>query len=187
MHTARLKLCVFSGLLLLGLCSPATAQRGEFLKPETFAQQAFKDPASALQVLWLNKDLRRKAESILGHSYSGLRQRYWGDGTRTAWIFEEIGKELPITIGVVVENNRVHQVRILAYRESRGGEVRYPFFTRQFEQLSLIGSPEDYGLSGHIDGITGATLSVRAVSKVATLALFFHQQTPHTEIAHVAQ
>ncbi|MCV6604514.1 MAG: FMN-binding protein, partial [Porticoccaceae bacterium] len=69
----------------------------------------------------------------------------------------------------------IEQVKILEFRESRGWEVRYPFFTKQFIGVGLA-HKKRYRLDSHIDGITGATLSVRAVKKVATLALFFHRQ-----------
>lgn len=85
---------------------------------------------------------------------------------------EEIGKELPITIGVVINQNQVEQVKILAFRESRGWEVRYPAFTAQYRDVKIT---PDNKLDAHIDGITGATLSVRAVSKVTTLALYYHR------------
>ena len=159
------------------------AQKGVFLAPSAFSAQAFPKPSKVLQTLWLNRAMRDRAEKILGHSYAGLRQRYWGQGTKTAWVFEEIGKELPITVGVIIENNRIAKISILEYRESRGGEVRYPFFTDQFKRLGLIKTPKKYALSGHIDGVTGATLSVRAIKKVATLALLFHHNTPFTQVA----
>ncbi|MEH6529369.1 MAG: FMN-binding protein, partial [Porticoccus sp.] len=108
----------------------------------------------------------------------GLRVRYWRLGTKTVWIMEEIGKELPITIGVAVNQGSINQgsveqVKILAFRESRGWEVRYPAFTAQYLGVQMTPGKK---LDTHIDGITGATLSVRAVTKVATLALFYHQQ-----------
>ncbi|WP_373098012.1 FMN-binding protein, partial [Zhongshania sp.] len=94
---------------------------------------------------------------------------------KTAWILEEIGKEMPITIGVVVDLDSadgkslaVSRVDILAFRESRGWEVRHDFFTEQFKGAVLV---RDDILSQHIDGITGATLSVRAVKQVARIAL----------------
>ncbi len=167
-------------LVISVLSAQVSAQKGIFLAPEKFSAQVFEEPGKVLQTLWLNRAMRDQAESILGHSFRGMRQRYWGQGAKTAWIFEEIGKELPITIGVVIENNRIVKVSILEYRESRGGEVRYPFFTRQFENIGLIKTPGKYSLDGTIDGVTGATLSVRAVKNVATLALLFHHNTPFT-------
>lgn len=135
------------------------------------------------KLFWVTGESRDRAEAVLGHRFPGLRLRYWGEGERTLWIMDEIGKEMPITIGVVVDNDEIANITILEYRESRGGEVRYPFFTRQFVGLSLDGG-KDNSLSGQIDGITGATLSVAAVRKVAILALLFHHQTPFSKSAN---
>lgn len=169
-------------LLVMGLlCSAfAQAQRGQFLSAEQYRDQIFAE-ALPYQALWISKEQRAQIENILGHSFRGLRIRYWGRGSQSAWIFEEIGKELPITVGVSVEGEAIVDVSILEYRESRGGEVRYPFFTSQFKGLTLRTKDERLGLNGHIDGITGATLSVNALKKVATLALFCHQLSPYAK------
>jgi Na+-translocating ferredoxin:NAD+ oxidoreductase RnfG subunit len=68
----------------------------------------------------------------------------------------------------VVDAQQVELVKVLAYRESRGWEVKHPAFTQQFVEASLV----ENKLDKHIDGITGATLSVRAMTKVVTLALY---------------
>ncbi len=81
---------------------------------------------------------------------------------------EEIGKERPITTGIVIDQDKIELVRILIFRESRGWEVRYPFFTDQFKEVRLINKNM---LDTPIDGISGATLSVNAVTKLARLAL----------------
>ena len=130
------------------------------------------------QTLWLTREIKERAAAILGHRFNGLRVRYWGEHNRTVWILDEVGKEMPITIGVAVEAGKLLNIQILEYRESRGGEVRYPFFTDQFKGLILESENQDK-LNGYIDGITGATLSVAAVRKVAILALVFHQHTPY--------
>lgn len=154
------------------------AQKENLDSIEKFREQAFLGVTLKWQTLWLTKALRAEAESILGHRFSGVRLRYWGQSQRTAWIFDEIGKERPITIGIVVDENKIEQVRVLTFRESRGGEIRYPFFTDQFVGLGLFAPANTpYSLNKSIDGISGATLSVRAVKRVAILALFFHQQT----------
>lgn len=98
-----------------------------------------------------------------------LRQRYWQEGEKTVWILEEIGKEEPITAGFVIDQSKVSQVSVLTYRESRGWEVRYPSFLKQFVNAVLN---EDLQLSQSIDGISGATLSVSAMKKMARLALY---------------
>ena len=170
-----LRLLVF--LLLLGWGSAVLAQRGSFMSVQEFREMAFGAPAPAWQTLWVGKRERARIESILGHSFPALRVRYLGVGSRTAWVFEEIGKELPITLGVVVDNGSVQSTVVLEYRESRGGEIRHPFFSRQFLGARLK-ADEQLELDREIDGITGATLSVRAMQNVVRLALYCHQLTP---------
>ena len=80
----------------------------------------------------------------------------------------------PITTGLVINEDRVERIRVLEYRESRGGEVRHPFFTGQFKGAGLT---EEHRLDRPIDGISGATLSVRALKKLAALALYLHRIT----------
>lgn len=140
---------------------------------ERFLQDGFAGKVPAHQMLWLTPDLKARAAKVLEHPYAGMRVKYWREGGRTAWVIDEIGKERPITIGVIVDDGRIAKVQVLAFRESRGGEVRYPFFTKQFANVGLKDGDR---LDGRIDGITGATLSVWAVTKVSRLALMFHRE-----------
>ncbi|MDO6424501.1 FMN-binding protein [Saccharophagus degradans] len=161
-------------------CAAVHGSEEETLKDvETFLAEAFVDAAPARKVLWVNDELREEVRQFIGYDLDQLRIRYWAAGSRTAWILEEIGKERPITMGIVVNGDEISNVSILVYRESRGAEVQYDFFTKQFLKANLVKNTKRYELSESIDGITGATLSVRAVKKVATLALFLHQQTPY--------
>jgi hypothetical protein len=57
---------------------------------------------------------------------------------------------------------------VLEFRESRGWEIRYPFFTDQYAGTELN---DNDGIDRAIDGITGATLSVNAANKVVRVAL----------------
>lgn len=162
---------ILLGVLLLN-ASVALA-KGVYLSVDQFVQAAFDDAVPARRKLWLSGEQREQLQAILGHAV-GLRVSYWQAQDRSAWILEEIGKELPITIGIVVEAGQLLDVRILAFRESRGGEVRYPFFTRQFVGLTL--QSDNRRLSATIDGISGATMSVDAVTRAAQAALFMAQQ-----------
>ncbi|MDP4884461.1 MAG: FMN-binding protein, partial [Opitutales bacterium] len=65
------------------------------------------------------------------------------------------------------------QMQVLIYRESHGWEVRYPFFTDQFEGLELT---NENTLNRKIDGISGATLSVNALTRLSKLALHLHKE-----------
>jgi len=163
-----------AGWLLAALVATSALARGVYLTPEAFLSDAFGTAPPEPQVLWLKGDIQAGAEEILGHRYPGLRIRYWGEGQRTAWILEEIGKEQPITVGLVVNQQKIERIRVLEFRESRGWEVRQPFFTEQFQGIGLTAERE---LDQPIDGISGATLSVRALKKLARLALYLHRQT----------
>lgn len=145
----------------------------EYLSREDFLALAFSEAEYSMEKLWLTESLLKAAKAELGQAPRGLRQRYWRHDSRTAWILEDIGKEKPITLGVVVEGFRIERVEVLAFRESRGWEIRYPFFTQQFPGVSL---GDDGYLSKHVDGITGATLSVRAVERMSRMALWLDQQ-----------
>lgn len=144
-----------------------------YQEPDDFISEVFAGKQAEIRVIWLDKTLQEKVATILDHPYRGLRVRYWIDGTRTAWILDETGKEKPITTGFVINNNKIELVRILAFRESRGWEVKHAFFTRQFEAASLN---QDNNLDRSIDNISGATLSVRAVTKLARVALLLHHK-----------
>jgi len=143
----------------------------EYMDRDRFLALAFASAEPEMKTLWLNAAARSAAEDAVGWAPQALRLRYWHADGRTAWILEDIGKEQPITLGVAVAGGRIERVEVLAFRESRGWEIRYPFFTEQFRGAGLAG---DGRLSRPIDGITGATLSVRAVERVARLALWLH-------------
>ncbi len=146
------------------------AKEDIYLEPDVFIEQSF-DGAPEQKVLWLTKETKASIKEVLGRDYQGLRIRYWQLGDRTAWILEEIGKVKPITTGFVIENGEMLQMRVLIYRESHGWEVRYPFFTDQFTGLQIDGNRR---LNKQIDGISGATLSVNALTRLSKLALFLH-------------
>ena len=154
--------------IVMLVTSTTVSARGVYQTNEAFLKEVFNQELPKSDVVWMKGNVREQVAAILGHAYAGLRIRYWSQDNRSAWILEEIGKEEPITFGVVITNQRVELVKVLAYRESRGWEVRHPAFTQQFSDASL----DESGLDRQIDGITGATLSVRAMTSVVTLALY---------------
>lgn len=158
-------------LTFLLLLSPAgLLLAGELYQtPEAFLDEVFAGHPPTPDVLWLKDEVRATSTQIMGHTYPGLRIRYWFSAPRSAWILEEIGKEKPITVGLVVNARTLERIRVLEFRESRGWEVHLPFFTDQFQGVGLTGNKQ---LDKDIDGISGATLSVRALEKLARLALY---------------
>ena len=146
-----------------------------YLEPEQFLTEVFGDAKPDPKILWITKDLRVITTKIMTHSKGPRRIRYWAQGSQSAWILEEIGKVKPITTGIVINDGRIERVSVLIYRESRGWEVRHSFFTNQFLGARLV---ENYQLSSSVDGISGATLSVSALTRLAQLALYLHEQIP---------
>ena len=164
---------VMLAVVMMFACSSVLAA-DVYLEPETFLSESFDGDVPKPKVLWLRGDTRKQVKQILGHSGAGLRVRYWARDARSVWILEEIGKTEPITTGLVVEDGALERIQVLIYRESRGWEVRYPFFTDQFHGATLTDLNRMNRLDRPINGISGATLSVRALTNLARMALFLH-------------
>lgn len=145
---------------------PANA-KGVYQTEEDFLLEVFSGKVPDQKRLILKSKLRKPIEKILRHPYSGMRIKYWQNNNQTAWILEEIGKEYPITFGMVVSNGKIAKAKVLIFREIRGWEVKYPAFTRQFVGATFDGEK----LDKNIDGVSGATLSVWAMTKIAKIAL----------------
>lgn len=139
-----------------------------------FVAAQFPESTPKRQALWLRGELASDIESILGRPSSRLRVHYWREGARSAWVLDEVGKELPITAGFVVNQGVLERAEVLVYREGRGGEVQYSSFLQQFVGLGR----KLLGLSQNIDNISGATLSVGAMKKMATMALRLSEALP---------
>jgi Na+-translocating ferredoxin:NAD+ oxidoreductase RnfG subunit len=79
-----------------------------------------------------------------------------------AVIGEEVGKYRPITFMVgTTPDLTVRNVEVLVYRESRGGEVRFPRFLRQYRGKS---GQSPIRTNRDIINIAGATVSVNALN-----------------------
>jgi len=160
-------------LLLTTICFTDVQARGTYQEPAEFIKESFSGETPEAKVIWLNEDIKKQVEEILDHKYKGRRVRYWKNNKRSAWILDEIGKKKSITTGIVINSNRIEKIKVLVFRESRGWEVRYPFFTKQYIDSVLN---KDNKLDKTIDGISGATLSVRALTKLARIALLLSKQ-----------
>lgn len=157
---------------LLSAAALASDAEDIYQTPAAFVAEAFNNPPPS-QTLWLSGELRDQVSDILGHAPRRIRERYWLADNRSLWILEEIGKERPITMGFVVDDGKLVDARVLVYRESRGWEIRLPRFTAQFTGATLENNAQ---LDRDIDGITGATLSVNAMHKLARVALLLHDK-----------
>ncbi|MBL4783750.1 MAG: FMN-binding protein [Porticoccaceae bacterium] len=161
-------------VFIIAICFLNTAiAKGVYQTPLAFIKQAFGGNTPSNATIWLTKERKQTISSILQHPPGYIRVKYWQHETRTAWILNEIGKEKPITVGVTINAGEIEQLKVLTFRESRGWEVKHDFFTRQFNNSSI---DNNLHLNQSVDGISGATLSVRALKKVARIALYLEQQ-----------
>jgi hypothetical protein len=180
-RSRRIPGCRPWGLLVLMVIAPfAVAAMGVYQAPEDFLKETFAGQPPAPEALWLTADVREAVTDILGHPPATMRLRYWRQGERTAWIVEEIGKEKPITTGIVIEQGRIERIKVLIFRESRGWEVRHDFFTDQFRSAALN---TDQQLDRSIDSISGATLSVNAITRLARMVLYLDARVARNESA----
>lgn len=160
---------------VLGLClfSAATVKAFEIYKtfqtPEVFLAEVFKNNVPAPKMLILDSNDQREIAAVFNRSFPQQRVRYWEDGERTVWIFDDIGKEgyVPTTSGFVINNGVVDSAKVLVYRESRGEQVAEPSFLNQINGSKAAGN----GLDKPVDNITGATLSVNMMKRMARTAI----------------
>jgi hypothetical protein len=161
--------------LLLTLSLPALLFAASVYETQAeFLSRAFTVSPPEPNLLWLSGDRKSAVRQLLGHDYSALRLRYWCQAGRSAWVLDEIGKELPITVGIIIENSHIKNLRVMTYRENRGGEVATPSFTDQFNNAELEDKSK---LDVTIDGISGATLSVQSLTRLARMALFLNVES----------
>jgi len=127
------------------------------------------DPIPKPSRIWVDKEKQNYIKSTFNPSQIKLSYRYWQKDNKTVWVLDEIGKERNITTGIVINNNVVKSVKVIAYRESRGGQVQSKRFTNQYQNKSMKSK-----FSKEIDSISGATLSVNAINKQVALALYLN-------------
>jgi FAD:protein FMN transferase len=106
-----------------------------------------------------------------------------GIPTGYALVMNEIGKSEPITFMVVMSpDQRVIDVHVMVYRESRGAEVHEKRFLRQFRGKRASDSIQ---VNNDIINYSGATLSSQAVAqgvkRALTLLKYFYPSAPPVE------
>ena len=162
-------------LLLIGAGSTAVgADEGgslwtTFQTPEAFLAQAFGNSVPPAQLMDLDAAKQSQISAVFGRAYPQSRLRYWKAGGRSAWILEDIGKPgyQLTTAAFVVKAGSIETARVLVYRESRGEQVGEASFLQQFNGAKLNGT----ALDRNIDNISGATLSVLMMQRMARAAI----------------
>ena len=104
----------------------------------------------------------------MGDKYKKRIFKYWKTNDKTLWILNSIGKYKPITAAFTVKECKINSAHVLIYREQHGYEIKYPSFLSQFNNLKINNK---FRLTGNIDNISGATLSVQSMDRMARTAL----------------
>jgi len=162
------------GLLLCFLTLTAGAEEEEYVERVFLTKkQALKLAFPGVKKVkkkkvWLTDSQTAAIQKILGDQikYNERRVTHYfglddaGQSVGAMTIGNEIGRSYPITFMVVINpNGTVKDVEIMVYREPHGWEVRFESFLSQFFGRNG-GDPFD-----NINNITGATLSVRSMTK----------------------
>lgn len=160
MTSKRLVLfCAMLSLTGLGMAGDA---------PEQFVETVFGD-LPATQTIRLSGDVQKGVKEAYGGRYPGFSVSYWQQGNRRVWALRARGKHGFVRAGLVTQEGRIVQVKVLSSKEQRGRMIETPRFLDQFAGVGLKGGA---ALDKRIDGISGATYSVNAVKKMARVALY---------------
>ena len=115
---------------------------------------------------------KNKIKEIMGDKYKKRLFSYWKKDDETVWILNSIGKYKPITAGFVVNNCKIKSSHVIVYREQHGYEIKYPSFLLQFTEGELDSNMK---LNFKVDNISGATLSVNSMKRMAKAALLLNK------------
>ncbi len=154
-------------LTLAAQTTVAGDQAAEFMR-EIFGGEV---PHSKLSV---TGEVARVVRATLGSGASRQVKCYHSVSNGTVWVLSAQGRHGPITAAFAVYGSRIRNCRILEDRERRGRRIRGRRYLQQFVGLRLV---DGNRFDRRVDGITGATVSSRAVEKMALLALRLNETT----------
>ena len=127
----------------------------------------------------INKNDIKKIQNIVRQKFFRPELNIWNitssDSSKYYGILDNVkGKSLPITFLVIYDSNgQVYNAEIIKYRESYGGEIKSKGWLNQFKEYKDI---SNYNVGDAIDGITGATISVKSVTKgIHKLSILIHK------------
>jgi len=165
--------------ILLALLAATLVAAGD--EADDFAREAFGTdaPRSTLSVAG---DLSRLCRQTVGAPIPREVIYYHSLSNGTVWVLMAQGKHGPITGAFMVQDALIRASRILEDRERRGRGIRGKRYLRQFEGIGLRAGKQ---LDRRVDGITGATISSRAVEKMALLALRLDALTKGAQVQRI--
>ena len=143
-----------------------------FVRTSDYVNSFFNGEPPKKSTVWVVGELRDNINEVLnGADSTPVRYRYWRENNRTLWVLDSIGHSNPITAGVVVEDGKIHDISVLIYRENRGHEIQGRHHRGQYYGSAL---DDKNKLNTPINGISGSTLSVNAMKRMARVALLLH-------------
>ena len=138
----------------------------------TFLSTQFNNEIPKKKRLIIKKDIKVLLQKIMGDNYNKRIFSYWQKDNSTIWILNSIGKYKPITAGFVIQDCKIKSLHVLVYREQIGYEIKYPNFLLQFTDAELNSNMD---LNIRVDNISGATLSVNSMERMAKTALLLNK------------
>ena len=121
-----------------------------------------------MHILKLDKQMKKEVENQVKQKFYRDKLYYWTitkkDSTMAyAFLDNVIGKSMPITFLVLLNiNGDIINTNVIKYREAYGGEVSNKRWLQQFINRNNNSS---YTIGKDIDGISGATISVKSMTK----------------------
>ena len=159
---------------------------------ENIFPQEIKEEVREIITNTFNKDVQYVYEkyiipdSLKTKVENTTQQKFFSESVYILKIFDEeilsgvalldnvYGKEMPITFLVIFEDSgKIILADIVKYREPYGGAVQNENWTEQFKKKE---SNSGFSVGDDIDGITGATISVKSVTKgIYKLSLLYKE------------
>ena len=133
-----------------------------------FLNKVFNNQIPKKERIIVKGEYKEKIKAIMGNKYKKRMFSYWRNDTEQVWILNSIGKYKPITAAFITDNCKVKSSHVLVYREQHGYEIKYPAFLLQFKETEM---DKTLKLNTKIDNISGATLSVNSMKRMARTAL----------------
>jgi Na+-translocating ferredoxin:NAD+ oxidoreductase RnfG subunit len=121
-----------------------------------------------MHILKLDKQMKKEVENQVKQKFYRNKLYYWTisqDDTSIAYAILDnvIGKSMPITFMVILNiDGDIIDANVIKYREAYGSEVGNKVWLQQFFNLN---NNSNYKIGKDIDGISGATISVKSMSK----------------------
>lgn len=170
-----LSIIIFSMILgTLSVSAQGTYKPADrvFIKTSDYVKSFFDGETPKKETVWVIGDLRDSINEVINNAENTpVRYRYWRKDNRTLWVLDSIARTLPITAGVVVEDGKIIDISVLTYRETRGHEVQSRTHRAQYYGAAIT---VNNALDKPINGISGSTLSVNSMKRMARIALLLH-------------